>query len=126
MRHAGLRRWGTRVCSAVRTVVASQAGKAHSLGLAAALGRQAPPAVPPSARHSFVLLTDGDADDKGEGLDAAAALVRYPPFEHGGFRALLVRRAALHGGVLLPARAAGGLGWRAGSVSQVPLRLDRL
>ncbi|KAL4457283.1 hypothetical protein ABPG75_012148 [Micractinium tetrahymenae] len=95
VRHSGLRRWGTRLCAALRRVVTDQAAQVRALASAAAArhppGFPAPPgAAPRAVQHSFVLLTDGDADDGGTGLEAAAALVRDPPFEHGGFRALLM------------------------------------
>lgn len=89
MRHCGLRRWGTRLCAAVQHVVTDQASQALAVaGAAAPRPLEADDSA--SAQHSFVLLTDGDADDGGTGFEAAAALVRDPPFEHGGFRALLV------------------------------------
>lgn len=44
-----------------------------------------------TATHSLVLLTDGEATDEDTtAFDAAAALLRDPPFEAGGFKALLV------------------------------------
>ena len=108
VRACGLERIGTCTCAAAKLAVETLAAKAN--------GMVAPPAAHPPAEsgsaaqqgstagvgadsahvgaaHSLVLLTDGWADDQYSGFDAAAALLRDPPFVAGGFKALLVRLA---------------------------------
>ena len=95
LRACGLARRGTRTCTAVRSAVEALACNANSQvaqrpnggGAEAAAG--APPFAA-AAVHSLVLLTDGWADDEAGGFAAAAALLRQPPFQAGGFKALLV------------------------------------
>ncbi|PRW57568.1 peptide methionine sulfoxide reductase [Chlorella sorokiniana] len=93
VRACGLSRYGTATCTAVEEAVLTLAEKVDSLAEPQRSASSGSGAGELGAAHSLVLLTDGMAADEGYAFHWAADLLRDPPFEDGGFKALLLHIA---------------------------------